>query len=377
LTNAERSKTIETIARVDHRLGGLSERMGAVNIVDIAERKLDDGQAQRLASIVESSDDAIFSEDLDGVIASWNGGAQRIFGYSSEEMIGRPASVLIPPEREDEEPGVLERLLGGERIDHYDTVRRRKDGSLVEISLTVSPLRNSQGAIIAASKIARDITERRRAYDRQQLVLRAMDHRIRNLFSVASSIVALSAQFGRSPAELTATVRDRLGALARAHSLTLFVPSTAASTEPPAMLHALIRTIVSPYENGTIGEPERVTVKGANIPLSPVSLPSLALLLHELTTNAAKFGALSTPGGRVDICCELAGDMFTLRWTELGGPAANTHFNADGFGGWLIRAAVEAQFGGVMSREWLPEGLAIGLSLPLDRLAKEGAEREL
>jgi two-component sensor histidine kinase len=135
------------------------------------------------------------------------------------------------------------------------------------------------------------------------------------------------------------------------------------------MLHALIRTIVSPYENQTIGELDRVTVNGADVALSPVSLPSLALLLHELSTNAAKYGALSTPGGRVDICCERAGDVFTLRWTERGGPAADTQSDADGFGGWLMRTAIEGQFGGVISREWLPEGLAIRLSLPLKRLA--------
>jgi PAS domain S-box-containing protein len=366
LTNAQESKTV---ARFDHRFDGLSECVGAANLVDIGERKLDDGQAQRLASIVESSDDAIFSKDLNGVIASWNGGAERIFGYSAQEMIGGPAIVLIPPERENEEPGVLERVRRGERTDHYDTVRRRKDGSLVEISLTVSPLRNSEGAIIGASESARDITERRRVYDRQQLLLREMDHRIKNLFSLASSVVALSAQSGLSPAELTATVRDRLGALARAHSLTLFVPSTAVPTEPRATLHGLIRTIISPYENRTVGEPERVRVNGADIPLSSGSLPSLALLLHELTTNAAKFGALSTPRGRVNISCEPAGDALMLRWTELGGPAVNAQSNADGFGARLIRAAVEEQFGGVISREWLPEGLAIRLSLLLKRLA--------
>ena len=242
------------------------------------------------------SDDAIFSGDLNGVVASWNGAAQRIFGYSAAEMIGKPASVLLPPERENEDPEILDRIRRGERIEHYETVRRRKDGGLVEISLSVSPLRNTRGALIGVAKIARGITERRQASDRQQLLLRVMDHRIKNLFCVASGVVALSARSAGLPAELTATIRERLGALARAHSLTLFVPSLAVATEPPAMLHALIRTIVSPHENQTIGEPDRVTVNGADIALSAVSLPTLALLLHELTTNAAKYGALSTPG---------------------------------------------------------------------------------
>ncbi|MDI3565405.1 PAS domain S-box protein [Bradyrhizobium sp. Arg816] len=116
--------------------------------------------AQRVASIVESSHDAIVSKDLDGTIRSWNGGAQRIFGYLAEEVIGKPITILIPPDRHNEETAILERLRRGERIDSYETVRRRKDGSPVDISLTVSPLRDTEGRVIGASKIARNITER-------------------------------------------------------------------------------------------------------------------------------------------------------------------------------------------------------------------------
>ena len=120
--------------------------IGAVNVlVDISERKRADETAQRLASIVESSDDAIVSKDLDGVVISWNRGAERLFGYAAEEIVGKPIAILIPAERHDEEPSILERIRRGERIDHYETIRRRKDGSLVEISLTVSPVRDADG----------------------------------------------------------------------------------------------------------------------------------------------------------------------------------------------------------------------------------------
>lgn len=117
----------------------------------------------RLAAIVESSDDAIISKNLEGIITSWNKGAERIFGYSEREAIGKPVTMLMPPDRVNEEPGILARIAQGKRIDHYETVRRRKDGTLLDISLTVSPVRNGDGQIIGASKIARDITERRRA----------------------------------------------------------------------------------------------------------------------------------------------------------------------------------------------------------------------
>lgn len=119
--------------------------------------------AHRLAAIVESSDDAIIAKDLNGIIMNWNRAAERIFGYAAEEVIGKPVTILMPPERENEEPGILRRIRSGERVDHYETVRRRKDGTLLEISLTVSPIRNAEGQIVGASKIARDITERKRA----------------------------------------------------------------------------------------------------------------------------------------------------------------------------------------------------------------------
>jgi PAS domain S-box-containing protein len=131
--------------------------------VEISERKRAEEASRRLAAIVQSSDDAIISKDLEGTITSWNKGAELIFGYTVEEALGQPIVLLIPPERRDEEFDILRRLRQGERIEHYETVRQRKDGSLVEISLTISPLRNDQGQIIGASKIARDITESKRA----------------------------------------------------------------------------------------------------------------------------------------------------------------------------------------------------------------------
>ena len=115
----------------------------------------------QLASIVESSDDAIVSKDLNGVIMSWNKGAEKLFGYAAEEVIGKSIMILIPPDRADEETRVLESVRRGEKVDHYETVRRRKDGALVKISLTVSPIRDKEGAVIGASKIARDINERK------------------------------------------------------------------------------------------------------------------------------------------------------------------------------------------------------------------------
>jgi PAS domain S-box-containing protein len=114
-----------------------------------------------LVAVVESCDDAIISEDLDGIIATVNQGAERLFGYKAEEMVGKPVTILIPPDRQPDEPEILARIRRGERVDHSETVRRRKDGTLVDVSLTVSPVKDDQGRIVGASKIARDITERK------------------------------------------------------------------------------------------------------------------------------------------------------------------------------------------------------------------------
>src|SRR5260370_24378401 len=138
--------------------------IGAVNCFqDITERKRSEEAALRLAAIVESSDDAIVSKDLNGIITSWNKGAERIFGYLAEEVVGKHISILAVPERRDEMPMILDRLRRGETIEHYETLRRRKDGTPIHISLTISPIRDPSGQVIGASKIARDITDKQLA----------------------------------------------------------------------------------------------------------------------------------------------------------------------------------------------------------------------
>ena len=140
-------------------LGGLAQRLqDGVRATIVA---LGQSHAQRLAAIIDSSNDAIISKDLDGIIATWNDAAERIFGYTADEMIGRPIMTLIPVERQDEEETILARIRQGERIDHYETVRQRKDGRRIEISLSVSPIRDAAGTVVGASKIVHDITTRK------------------------------------------------------------------------------------------------------------------------------------------------------------------------------------------------------------------------
>ena len=140
----------------------------SVYLRDITERKEGEAGRRLLASIVESSDDAIISKDLNGVINSWNNGAERLFGYTADEVIGQPGTILIPEGRFDEEPAILARIRSGRSVEHYETIRKHKDGTLLDISLSVSPIKDEFGTIIGASKIARNITERKKAQEEIQ-----------------------------------------------------------------------------------------------------------------------------------------------------------------------------------------------------------------
>jgi PAS domain S-box-containing protein len=143
----------------------LLEMMATIGgqIGQFIDRKQTDEALRRLAAIVESSDDAIISKNLDGIIVSWNKGAERLYGYTAEEIVGKPLGILVPPDHPDELPAIMQRLRGGEHIEHFETVRVRKDGSRVDVALTISPVKDSQGKIIGASKIARDITKQKHA----------------------------------------------------------------------------------------------------------------------------------------------------------------------------------------------------------------------
>jgi PAS domain S-box len=250
--------------------------IGAVNmLVDISDRERADLDAQRLASIVESSNDAIISKSLDGIITSWNRGAERLFGYTAEEVIGKAVTILIPEDRISEEPEILERIRRGKRVDHYDTVRRRKDGSLIDISLTVSPLKEADGRIIGASKIARDITERKRAQERQKLLVNEMQHRIKNSLA---TIQAIATQTLNQHTEERDAFIARLHALGSAHDL------LTSETWERAPLRAIVTRALEPFQERLH---ERITIDGpADLWLDTTKSVVVAMALHELATNA-------------------------------------------------------------------------------------------
>lgn len=316
-----------------------------------------------LAAVVANSDDAILSKNLDGVILTWNPGATALFGYSADEAIGQSITIIIPDDRLDEETDIIGKIRRGERVRHFETRRRHKDGSLIDISLTVSPVRDGEGRIIGASKIARDISEARMSAERQSLILREMNHRIKNLFSLALGLVSLSARRATSAEQLSADLSERLSSLARAHDLTL--TNLAVGVDPVATtLQTLLRAILAPYEDRTLS---RVVIEGCDTAVGPQSLPSLALLLHELATNAAKYGGLAGTGGALEIRTEANREALVLHWLEetVAGYEAPQR---EGFGTHLEKASLRG-LGGEIIRQWRPQGLAVSITFPVNRLA--------
>ena len=208
---------------------------------DITDLKRADHAAHLLASIVETSDDAIVSKDLNGIVTSWNRGAERVFGYTAEEMIGKSITALIPDGRHDEEPEILARIRRGERVEHYETVRQRKDGTLIDVSLTVSPVKDASGKIVGASKIARDVTEQKQAQERQELLTREIQHRTKNLFAVVHAVVSRSFVGKYTVKDAEEAVMSRLRSLAQTHVMLIDKEWQGAD------LGEIVRVEMSPY----------------------------------------------------------------------------------------------------------------------------------
>jgi len=320
---------------------------------DITQRKQIEEQLSFLASIVQSSDDAIISKNLDGIITSWNKGAERVFGYTADEAVGQPITIVIPQDRQDEERTILTRIRRGERIEHFETVRQRKRGSLIVVSLTISPVKNAEGKIVGASKIARDITEQKRTSDQIATLAREAEHRSKNLLANVQAMVNLSQ--ADAVADLKKAIEGRIQALANVHSL--FVASRWIGAE----LSAIATQELAPYS--ATGD-KRARMDGPQVLLEPNTAQAVAVILHELATNAAKYGALSIAKGHVDLkWSHEANGRLNLRWTEDGGPIVQPPTRR-GFGGRVIEQVI-AQLKGESRFDWRAEGLVCEIAVPV------------
>ncbi|MEI9885073.1 MAG: PAS domain S-box protein [Rhizomicrobium sp.] len=312
--------------------------IGAVNmLVDLSDRKKTEEFHARLSAIVESSDDAIIGKDLTGRILSWNRAAERLFGYAAAEAVGQSITILIPPDRLDEEALILSRIRSNERVEHYETIRRRKDGSLLELSITVSPIRDSGGRVVGASKIARDITEQKRTQEQRDLLLGEMKHRTRNFAAV---IDAIARQSRPSDAPQAAAILDlfvgRLRALLSAGEIAVDSASRYAS------LQLLFETTLRPFRNPH--QQAQISIGGPPIEVSEQTAGGLALAVHELATNALKYGALKTKQGHVSLAWSVDGaGRAAIEWRERGGEPIAGDPTRRGFGSRVIKSAVSGE----------------------------------
>ena len=330
---------------------------GTINLlIDTVNRKQAELAAAWLAAIVSSSDDAIVSKTLGGTITSWNAGATRIFGYAADEMIGCSIKKIIPPELQSEEDLILAKLRRGERIDHFETERLASDGSRVPISITVSPIRDGTGTIIGASKVARDISERKRHDEMQRLLVEELNHRVKNTLATIQAIATQSMQRTSDPANFVTSFNGRVQALARAHDLLV------QSRMQGATLLEIIRDQV------VLGSDEgaRVSCSGPDITLDARLAVQLALVLHELATNARKHGALGKASGRLSITWEVsfgAERELHLTWKESALQVMEAP-RSRGFGMTLIERSLTAN-GGEAAVRYEADGLRCEIRLPV------------
>ncbi|WFU35939.1 PAS domain S-box protein [Bradyrhizobium brasilense] len=325
----------------------ITERMEIESALRQSEEQLN-----LLAAIVHSSDDIIVSKNLDGIISSWNEGAERDFGYTAAEAIGQPITIVIPENRHAEEREILSKIRRGERIEHFETIRQRKDGTQIVVSLTVSPVKNRDGVIIGASKIARDITEQKQIQERVSMLAREAEHRSKNLLANVHAIVNLSR--ADTVKELKLSVQGRIQALANVHSL------FAATRWIGAELTQIVKQEIAPY---SAGADNRVRLSGPQVLLEPDVAQAVALIVHELATNAAKYGALSSNHGRIDVTWSDADRKLQLAWGETDGPKVEPPSRA-GFGSKVIEL-MAAERKGTVSFDWPPEGVVCRIILPL------------
>lgn len=329
--------------------------IGVLNLLtDITDSYKVAAAQARLAAVVASSDDVIVTKTLSGHITSWNKGATRIFGYEEQDVLGLSINLIVPPELQDEEKEILARIARGEHIDHYETERVAKDGRRVYVSLTVSPLHDRSGKIIGASKVARDITEKKRTEEMQRLLLGELNHRVKNMLAIVQSIATQTLRNAASPEEFTENFTGRVQSIARAH--TLFTRDAWQGTD--------IRDLVRDQLMLDDEKDDRISWSGAPFTLEPQSAMSFSMILHELGTNARKYGALSVPGGRLTLQWTLdAKAELVVQWMERGGPLVHAPLRR-GFGTTLIERGLKAHNGEAVI-QYDPEGLICEIKLPL------------
>lgn len=284
---------------------------------DITERARLTDLRSFLASIIDSSDDAILTKDLNGIILSWNPSAERLYGYTAEEMIGNHVSVIAPPEAPDEIPSIMERLRKGQRINHHETVRLTKDGKRVDVSLSISPVWDDEGKLVAASAIARDISARKRmereraqlieelrqSLNQKDILLQEVYHRVKNNLQVVSSVLDLRSRYlARDPSKAAAAFKDsieRVRAMALVHEK-LYRAQDLQKLNFAEYTNTLIEQLLRTY---AIDKKIDFKISGSDWQFDLNTAIPLGLIFNELVTNSLKYAFASKQDGFIEIQC--------------------------------------------------------------------------
>ena len=329
-----------------------------ITFVDISERKKHEHARSRLAAIVESSQDAIVGHDLGGIVTSWNDGAQRLFGLPAAKAAGHSMPALLREALPWDWPDMLAKLRDGERLVPLECVGTIRNGQVIEVSITISPVRERDGRIAGVSLVARDISARKAAERKAALLLGELDHRVKNILAIVSAVISQTLKTTTTPEAFAAEVNGRVQAIAKAHSL------LTQSGHGEVSLRVIFQTELAPYDRGE----GVIAVAGPDIALTPKAGLALAMAIHELASNAAKYGALSAASGRLTVAWDIpdsaGAPVLTLAWTEAGGPAASPPTRR-GFGTTLIERTLTHELDADVSREFLASGLRCTIAIPL------------
>ncbi len=293
----------------------------------------------RLAAIVDSSFDAIISKDLSGTIVSWNKAAELLFGFTAEEAIGRSIYILIPDDRHDEEVDIIRRLKLGERIETFETIRKTKAATLVPVSITISPIRNKRGKIIGASKIARDISDSKEKERRLRLLMREINHRVKNQYAVILAVIAQTAHREPDVQNFEKRIRERIMALS--HSQDLLSAVDWGGVE----LRSLISDHVQPFNTSSAFD-----LSGPDILLDANAVLNIGMALHELLMNRVQYG--DPDQSRVSLTWEITTPSgpgaaeFSLSWRETGNATTDLLTQGNGFGSLVLKRIVATALSG-------------------------------
>ncbi len=338
---------------------------------DITEERQAESRNAQLAAIVASSIDAIASVDFTDRIRTWNHGAEQLFGYAAYEVLGRKATdFYVPPDLVEERDNMVRRLMEGEAVE-YQTRRQHKNGQPIDVWIRGTPMRRPDGSLFGASFIIRNVTAQKQREEHVRFLMRELTHRSKNLLAVIQAMARQSLSLHSSPEEFVERFTERLNGLAGSHDLLLSDDWAGAS------LIQLIRSQLQHYDDLF---DSRIHLQGADLILRPEAAQNIGIALHELSTNAAKFGALSVPGGTITVSWAVINDggdarRVQLRWKEQSGPPVvlPTH---KGFGRMVMDRIAGQALGGHSKAVFAPDGVYWELDVPASSVVRETAEAQ-